>query len=194
MLQAVNEELVRQINKSNEKAFETLYNSYFVYLCVCANSYIFNPDESQDIVNEVFVKIWHRRSDLTYPLHSYLIKSVQNSSLNYLRSLRNQQKHIDEYRLNVLEFQEDFCRNNSTPLSYVEYNELKTLVHKTISRLPSKSRAVFEAYIYSNLSIEEIANKYDISTSTVRVHVKNGMDKLQAVLGKGFGILLLFLF
>lgn len=194
MKHIVDQELVKQINKGNKKAFEKLYNNYFVYLCVCANSYIFNADESQDIVNEVFVNVWHKREELEHPIHAYLIKSVQNSSLNYLRSLRNQQKHLDEYRLGLLEFQEEYCRNNTTPLSYVEYNELKQQVRDTVTSLSPKNRTILEEYLYSNLSIEEIALKYNISTSTVRVHIKNGMDKLHTVLGKGFGVLLFFLF
>lgn len=50
----VDKDLIERINKGEEKAFEVLYNSYFVYLCACANSYIFNPVEAQDIVNETF--------------------------------------------------------------------------------------------------------------------------------------------
>lgn len=45
----VDKDLIERINKGEEKAFEVLYNSYFVYLCACANSYIFNPVEAQDI-------------------------------------------------------------------------------------------------------------------------------------------------
>ena len=41
----VDKDLIERINKGEEKAFEVLYNSYFVYLCACANSYIFNPVE-----------------------------------------------------------------------------------------------------------------------------------------------------
>lgn len=52
----VDKDLIERINKGEEKAFEVLYNSYFVYLCACANSYIFNPVEAQDIVNETFAK------------------------------------------------------------------------------------------------------------------------------------------
>ena len=62
----VDKDLIERINKGEEKAFEVLYNSYFVYLCACANSYIFNPVEAQDIVNETFAKIWYRRGELSF--------------------------------------------------------------------------------------------------------------------------------
>lgn len=77
----VDKDLIERINKGEEKAFEVLYNSYFVYLCACANSYIFNPVEAQDIVNETFAKIWYRRGELSFPIHAYLIRAIQNGYL-----------------------------------------------------------------------------------------------------------------
>lgn len=52
----VDKDLIERINKGEEKAFEVLYNSYFVYLCACANSYIFNPVEAQDILMKLLLK------------------------------------------------------------------------------------------------------------------------------------------
>ena len=95
----VDKDLIERINKGEEKAFEVLYNSYFVYLCACANSYIFNPVEAQDIVNETFAKIWYRRGELSFPIHAYLIRAIQNGCLNYLRSLHSRERIIDEYRV-----------------------------------------------------------------------------------------------
>ena len=51
----VDKDLIERINKRRRKnAFEVLYNSYFVYLCACANSYILTLWKRQDIVNETF--------------------------------------------------------------------------------------------------------------------------------------------
>lgn len=83
----IDQAVIDRINQGDVKAFECLYNDYFVYLCACANSYIFNAEEAQDIVNEVFMKLWYRRGDLFFPIHPYLVRSVQNGCLNYLRSL-----------------------------------------------------------------------------------------------------------
>ena len=105
----VDKDLIERINKGEEKAFEVLYNSYFVYLCACANSYIFNPVEAQDIVNETFAKIWYRRGELSFPIHAYLIRAIQNGCLNYLRSLHSRERIIDEYREALLEYHICFC-------------------------------------------------------------------------------------
>lgn len=66
----IDQAVIDRINQGDVKAFECLYNDYFVYLCACANSYIFNAEEAQDIVNEVFMKLWYKRGDLFFPITS----------------------------------------------------------------------------------------------------------------------------
>lgn len=186
--------LIEQINKGDEKAFEVFYNSYFVYLCARANSYIFNPAESQDIVNEIFAKIWYKRGSLMFPIHAYLIRSVQNGCLNYLRSLHSHERILDEYRKTLLEYQEEYCMSECNPLENTELEDLEHQIQELVASLPSKCRFIFEQYLYSDLTPQEIAEKNKISVNTVRVHVKNAMDKIKEKFGKRVGILLCFLF
>ena len=190
----VDKDLIERINKGEEKAFEVLYNSYFVYLCACANSYIFNPVEAQDIVNETFAKIWYRRGELSFPIHAYLIRAIQNGCLNYLRSLHSRERILDEYRDALLEYQEEFCASECSPLQEMELADLEKSVQNIVSSLPDKCRFIFEQYLYSNLTPQEIADKNNISVNTVRVHVKNAMDKIREKVGSRVGILLFFLF
>lgn len=190
----VDQSLIEKINKGDEKAFEILYNGYFVYLCTCANSYIFNPVEAQDIVNEIFAKIWYKRGVLSFPIHGYLIRAVQNGCLNYLRSLHSRERIMDEYREALLEYQEEYCASEYAPLQEMELADLEHQVHCLIAALPPKCRFIFEQYLYSELTPQEIADKNHISINTVRVHVKNAMDRIKEKMGRGSGILLFFLF
>lgn len=192
--QVVNQELIERINKGDEKAFDLFYDHYFVYLCSCANAYIFNPVESQDIVNEIFIRIWCKRGELTFPIHTYLLRSVQNGCLNYLRSLHNRERILDEYRKELLEFQEEYCAQVNNPLGELEMSELEDQVKEVVAMLPEKCRMVFEQYLYVGLSPREIAERNDIAANTVRVHIKNAMDKVKEKLGHRRGFLLCFLF
>lgn len=190
----INSNIIEQINQGDERAFEVLYNSYFVYLCACANSYIFNFHESQDIVNDIFMKIWGRRGSLSYPIHAYLIQAVKNGCLNYLRSLHNQERIIDEYRESLLEFQEEYCITDNDPLRFLEMEELQTILQQEIASLPDKCRFIFEKYLYAQLTPEEIAAQSNLSVSTIRVHIKHAIDGLKKRLGNRIGFLLFFLF
>lgn len=190
----IGQTVIDKINQGDAKAFENLYNNYFVYLCACANSYIFNSEESQDIVNEVFMKLWYKRGSLLFPIHSYLIRSVQNGCLDYLRSLHSRERIVDEYREMLLEYQEEYCISECNPLKEMEQSELESQVQAVINSLPNKCKTIFEQYLYSELTPQEIAEKNEISVNTVRVHIKNAMDKVKEKLGTRFGVLLFFLF
>lgn len=190
----VDRDLIERINKGDEKAFEIFYNCYFVYLCACANSYIFNPVEAQDIVNETFAKVWYKRKELSFPIHAYLVRAVQNGCLNYLRSLHSRERILDEYREALLQFQEEYCAAECTPLQEMELADLEHQVQELVASLPDKCRTIFEQYLYSNLTPQEIADKNNLSVNTVRVHIKNAMDKIKEKVGTRIGILLFFLF
>ncbi len=167
----IDQAVIDRINQGDVKAFECLYNDYFVYLCACANSYIFNAEEAQDIVNEVFMKLWYKRGDLFFPIHPYLVRSVQNGCLNYLRSLHSRERVADEYRETLLEYQEEYCMSECNPLKEMEQADLERQVQTVITSLPDKCRTVFEQYLYSELTPQEIAEKNGISVNTVRVHI-----------------------
>ena len=190
----IGQTVIDKINQGDAKAFESLYNDYFVYLCACANSYIFNSEEAQDIVNEVFMKLWYKRGSLSFPIHAYLIRSVQNGCLDYLRSLHSRERIVDEYREMLLEYQEEYCISECNPLKEMEQSELESQVQAVINSLPNKCKTIFEQYLYSELTPQEIAEKNGISVNTVRVHIKNAMDKVKEKLGTRFGVLLFFLF
>lgn len=189
----LNLSVIEDINRGKEKAFAVLYDCYFTYLCAVATTYILNPDEAKDVVNEVFMNVWQKREQLTFPVHSYLLCSVRNGCLNYLRSLHSRERVIDEYREELINFQEEYCLNNETPLAILEIEDLKKQVNSVVQSLPEKCRLVFEKYLYGNLSPQEIADEQGLSVNTVRVHIKHAMDKMRMELGGSVGILLFFL-
>lgn len=104
--------------------------------------------EAQDIVNETFAKIWYRRGELSFPIHAYLIRAIQNGCLNYLRSLHSRERIIDEYREALLEYQEEFCASECSPLQEMELADLEKSVQNIVSSLPDKCR-----FILSNIFI-----------------------------------------
>ncbi len=84
-MQVVNEKIIHQINKGDSRAFEELYNAYYVYLCAVATKFVYVPEIAQEVVNDVFLRVWENRSTLVYPCSSYLIRAVQNRCLNHLK-------------------------------------------------------------------------------------------------------------
>ena len=190
----ISEQIIDDINEGKENAFSALYDCYYSYLCAYATTYVFDPDEAKEIVNDVFMNIWSSRGQLSFPIHNYLLRSVQNRCLNYIRTLHTRERVLDEYREELIAFQEEFCKNDNNPLQLLEIEELKSQVNTVIASLSVKCRLVFEKYLYEGMSPQEIADEQAISVNTVRVHIKNAMDHIKLQLGPTAGILFLFLY
>ena len=174
----ISEQIIDDINEGKESAFSALYDCYYSYLCAYATTYVFDPDEAKEIVNDVFMNIWSSRGQLSFPIHT----------------LHTRERVLDEYREELIAFQEEFCKNDNNPLQLLEIEELKSQVNTVIDSLSVKCRLVFEKYLYEGMSPQEIADEQAISVNTVRVHIKNAMDHIKLQLGPTAGILLLFLY
>lgn len=192
-MQSIDENIVKQINRGNAKAFEKLYNAYYVYLCAVATKYIYRAEAAEEIVNNVFLNVWERRETLIYPPKAYLIRSVQNRSLNYIRQQKLEFAPLSEVQEHLLNFGQQQIIENDYPLTQLENKELEAQIYNAIQKLPPKCRDIFVEYVYNNLSYEEIAQLYNISSSTVRGQIKIGLGKLKDQLGENY-LLFLFLF
>ena len=73
----------------------------------------------------MFINVWNSRGRLNFPIHNYLLRSVQNRCLNHIRTLHTRERVLDEYREELLAFQEELCANDDDPLQLLEIEELK---------------------------------------------------------------------
>lgn len=84
----INEQnLLLKLSQGSSRAFAELFHYYYKDLVLFAGSYVKNITESEDIVQEVFIKLWTGRKDASKisSLKAFLLKSVQNSCLDELR-------------------------------------------------------------------------------------------------------------
>jgi RNA polymerase sigma-70 factor (family 1) len=190
-IKKIDENIILSIAKVDQKAFALLYDCYYTYLNTVALCYVINKDVANEVVNDVFVNVWHKRSTLVYPIHFYLVQSVKNGCLNYIRSQKSLERVLGEHTKQMLDFQEEYILSNPTPLQYVESQEIEKEVLKAIDQLPEKCRHIFEQYLFNGKLPDEIANDLLINVSTVRVQIKNAMDKLKVSLNHLISILLL---
>lgn len=185
----INKEVIEQIRNGSEKAFSGLYSAYYSYLNAVALCYLLDKNCSAEIVDDVFVNIWNKRETLSYPIHYYLVRSVQNGCLNYIRMQRAQQNILDEHKDQMLAFQENYIQSTPVPLQYVEMRQTEEEIRSAVNQLPLKCRQVFEEYFYAGKEIDVIAKDMGLTVSTVRVQLKNATDRLKSALKH-----LLFLF
>lgn len=185
------EDIIFRLNQGDARAFEQLYSTFYVYLCAVATKYVYNPESAQEIVNDVFLNVWNNRQSLTHPVNAYLIRSVQNRSLNYLRQQRPQEVPLSEVQEGLLSAREQQVLSEPHPLAKLEDKEFQENIYQAVNTLPEKCRDIFIQYLYHNKSYDEIATTNHISASTVRVQIKLGLSKLRVILGDLYPLFLL---
>ncbi|WP_029906676.1 RNA polymerase sigma-70 factor [Prevotella sp. 10(H)] len=182
-IEQIDETILKRINLGDEKAFSMLYRAYYVYLNTIALYYINDENVSREIVNDIFLQVWNRRGSLTYPVHSYLIKAVQNGSIDHLRSEQSSQRALENHKKQFsISYHESYIRSTPQPLQYVELRQAEEEIQKALEQLPAKCRQIFTMYFYENMTAEEIAKNMEIKVSTVRVQLKNAFDRIKKLL------------
>ncbi len=166
--------------------FELLFNTWYSKLCSYANGYLKDLDASEEIVQEVMLKIWINRESLeiTASIQSYLFRAVRNGCLNVLKhvSIREEYKSYKEREDSVLQ------RSHEDAMMV---SELEIRIREAIDSLPMKRRRVFVMSRYDGMTYQQIAEKLGISVKTVENQMSKALKFLREELAEYLPILLL---
>lgn len=162
----------------NLSSFEALFRQYYAELCRYALKLTRNEDAAEEVVQEVFVNFWERRSDIriTHSVKAYLVSSVRNRAINYLKLQlpKDQRKEdIDDFHI-VLRQERDG--------QDLEYRELYQMVQNAVSHLPEKCKAIFILSREEGLTYQEIADQLGLSLKTVENQMGIALRKLRTAL------------
>ena len=172
--------IFKRIKKGDESAFEELFRKYFTGLCIYACEFVKRNEVAEEIVEDVFCKIWEKRKSLevTVSLKSYLYRSVYNTSLNYLKSekhhMKNQDNLADNFE-NMLPISTPGDITSSSLLS----EELEMKIEQAINSLPEKSQIIFRLSRFEGLKYSEIAERLNLSVKTVETQISRVLTKLR---------------
>lgn len=178
---------VEKLKKGDYNAYTLLMNNYYKNLCGYANLFTKDPSKSEDIVQNVFVKLWvyRKKVDSNIPIKRYLHKSVYN-------------EFIDQYRKNksVVSLEEKHLRTINTIIddNSFDIEKLMTRVNNEIEKLPEKCKKVFILNKKEGLTHDEIAEYLQISKKTVEGHITRAFKILNQKLGKKIKSILIILF
>lgn len=180
------DDLIALLRQDDISAFTAIHSRYYGVLYQHAYKRLSDRDAVKDILQELFIHLWDQRRsiELKGSLQSYLCLVVRNKVLNVFKH----EKIKSNYISSLINFEET-CQ--STTDENLRNKELVALVKAEVSTLPPKMRLIFELSRDSNLSHNEIAEKLEISSLTVRKQVNNSLKILRARLASQF--LLLFI-
>jgi RNA polymerase sigma-70 factor (family 1) len=159
------------IQQKDAEAFEDYYKEHYKSFFLMAYKYLKSEVLAQEVVNDVFVKIWEEGSRMVVDssLKSYLYKAVINSSINLL----NRQKRERQNRQDLIDRSSD-----SYELREMEENEMKIRIYAAIDQLPQQCRKVFQMSRFEGLKNQEVADKLGISIKTVKNHITHALKQL----------------
>ena len=170
--------LIRQIKSSNIEAFENVFKEFQENIFSYLYFKIGNSQVAEDILQDVFIKLWENRHQLkdNLSLPSYLYTIAKNLTLNYFRH----QKVIQKFQKEI-EFQTESI-DSTSPLAELELNEINESLINTLEKLPKRQRVVFMMSRHDNLSYKEIAERLEISIKTVETQIGKALKMLRKIL------------
>ncbi|MBV7533016.1 RNA polymerase sigma factor [Chitinophaga sp. sic0106] len=184
--QLTDNELVTFLKEGNRHAYTEIYHRYKRLLLVFALRRLENEEECKDLIHELFLQLWVRRTELTITssLSAYLYTAVRNRILDIITHQNVSARYIDS-------FQGYINQGEDNTDHLVRHKELLQLIESEIATLPPKMRLVFELSRKTNLTRKEIADQLDLSEQTVKSHMQHALKILKSRLGNVFGILFL---
>ncbi|WP_075591588.1 RNA polymerase sigma-70 factor [Labilibacter marinus] len=163
------ENLFGLIKQGDESAFEELFRLHYVSLTAFANSFMHDLDIAESIVQNVFVKLWEKRSKYEInSLKSYLMIAVRNSCHNELKRLQ----HERSYKKTI---------TSEDVIAEVNYSDSGVMerISETINQLPEQRKRIFKLNRLEGLKYREIAERLNISPKTVEVQMGKALKFLR---------------
>jgi len=182
-------QLIKKLKKGNEQSFNQLFYTYSPRLYHFAHGYLKSKEDAEELVQEIFSKIWEKRTTLDEELNfkSYLFTIAFNAIKKHFRRQAYLNRYFDHATTHIQE---------RAVYEDVDYATLKALVDKLVDNMPEKRKAVFIKSRYESKNAEEIAEEMSISKSTVENHLNQALKYLRQHLHQKYiaGILFSLLF
>jgi RNA polymerase sigma-70 factor (ECF subfamily) len=180
--------LIENLKKGNEDSFVYLMNTYHDKLCVYARGLTKDHYTAQDIVQNVFLRVWEQRKKLnsSLNLNNFLYKSIYNEFIDHYRKIKLltplEEEHIKQLNTIVSEQKAS------------EIDRLVELVKQEIENLPPKCKSVFTMGKLEGLTYVEIAEHQQVSIRTVEMHMSRAFEIIRKKIGDKTNTILFLLF
>lgn len=167
--------LMRGVQAGSARAFEALMRHYWPLLTAFAAGYVARQDTAEDVVQEVFVRLWVQRGRWkpTGSVRGYLYRMTRNLALNARRSSKARERREQVWHDGAeasIAFRPDDTFHAAT---------LRAAFDEAIRSLPQRRREIFILARYDDLSYAEIAEVLGISPQTVANQLSRALSALR---------------
>lgn len=177
-------ELIAAIRGGDRKAFAALFHEHYDGLCQFAEGYTRSDEAAQEIVQQLFLRLWEQRERLVMrdTVRAYLYGAVRNRALDWLRH----QRVVDRWRERTAWAEADrvpgMGRPAELPDAAAEASDFQAALDRAIADLPERYRSVVELRARQGMTIAEIASILDIPFKTAEARAARALKALRAAL------------
>jgi RNA polymerase sigma-70 factor (ECF subfamily) len=176
--------LLQQIAAGDEAAFRRVYGSFYKRLYQFALAIIKTREPAEEIVEDVFIRIWQQREGLPSirNLRVYLYTATKNTALNYLSK-----KARDSITEPFDHIQIELNGSSITPEQILITAEMYEKIQKAVEALPPRCKMIFKLVREDGLRYKEIAEILNISVNTIDVQMAIAVKRIASALEAEFG-------
>jgi RNA polymerase sigma-70 factor (family 1) len=177
------ENTIRKFQQGDKQSFRLLFNTLYPVMCLFSKKFLNDYDDSEDIVQEVFIELWNQRAKFESfdQIRAFLYLSIKNKCLNFKKHLLVREK----YALISI------ANNENVFEEYVLEAEVVQNINYAINNL-SEQRKQIILLSMQGLKNDEIAENLQISVNTVKLQKKIAYKQLRDKLKSSLYIFLLF--
>lgn len=170
-------ELVKALSKGEIKAFNELFQLYGQRIFRFANGYLKSVTDAEELVQEVFMKVWEKRGELKENLSfkSYIFTIAFNIIRKHFLKKALDNKFLEQQVSNDTDL---------NTIQNIDYQSTKNLLDNLIEQLPPRRKAVFIKSRIEGLTIKEIAKELGTSPKTVENQLSEAVKFIRIHMGK----------
>ena len=171
------QKLVEGCRAKNRNSQKLLYEKYFGIMMSISMRYCANWDESLEVVNSGFLKVFLKINDYQGKgsFEGWMKRIMVNTALDYLKSLKPRTDEIDDRVV----FENDYYLENKA-LSDFSVDDIL----QKVQELPPMSRAVFNLNVIEGYKHRDISEQLGISEGTSHWHLQNAKKLLKEKLNR----------
>ncbi len=178
-------ELMRRIKAKDSEAISELYELYNRLLFGMIISVVKKREEAEDVLQEVFVKIWqkaHTFDEDRGNVYSWIVTLARNKAIDRIRSKGYKTQQKASVDVDAPEFSLE--GETHDPLETTIYSDRAELVKKALAEIPESQSQVLKIAYDQGMTQSEISDHLDIPLGTVKTRMRQGMIKLKDILGE----------